>query len=177
MATKPSIEFSKERIRGIFTARGWRQVGYSEVINQDGSIHDFIDHNGDDFIQASEVTNGVRGWNRVSKHISYAGGVREDDHTVPEDTRTVSQYLKMAELIFEEIKAHPDIKVCGHNQFPNVSKACPSFSVEDFIDELNDETKLRKRLESYGVEEWYIESYIQLNEKIEEKNIVRGKIS
>lgn len=176
MASPARVKFSKSQIIQIFKNKGWRKVGYSTVINQDGTVHDFVEHNGDEFIQNDEITNGVRGWNSVSKHISYAGGV--NSNRKPKDTRTLSQYLKMAELVFEEIEKHPNIKVCGHNQFPRVSKACPSFSVTNFLDELSSKDKLKKRLRKLKAEDWFIDSYIiSVSGKIKEKNIVRGKIA
>jgi N-acetylmuramoyl-L-alanine amidase len=174
MASKPSIVFTRQNIIDLFKNIGWKKVGYRNVINQDGTVFSFTENNGDQFIQTAEITNGVRGFNDISQHISYAGGV--DDSGKPKDTRTLFQYLTMIDLILKEIKNHPQIKVVGHNQFVGVIKACPSFNVPSFLDEISDKERLKKKLQDYGASKSIIDKYLLLNIKINEANISRSTI-
>jgi hypothetical protein len=116
--------------------RGWRQVGYSNLFTLSGLNVVLVGDNGDNWVDAGEITNGVAGINGVSKHIVYAGGTDAQGH--PKDTRTDRQKKAMSEFVKQFVEQHPDILVAGHNQFAN--KACPSFDV-------------RKWLQSIGVAE------------------------
>lgn len=171
-ATPFGREYTEDGIRNIFKQKGWRQVGYRETIHFDGSVIEYIEHNHDDIVQGFEISNGAKGFNSISQHVSYIGGI--DSKGVPKDTRTLSQYLKLIEIVSEEIKRHPNIKVIGHNQLTN-KKACPSFFVPDFLDEINDKEKLAKKLISLGAESWFVDSYILISPTIPEKNIERSK--
>jgi N-acetylmuramoyl-L-alanine amidase len=175
MATYEGSEFTKQRIEDLFYIdKGWSRVGYSKVIHLDGEKSVFVEHDGDDWINSNEITYGARGHNSTSKHISYVGGV--DKKGKPKDTRTKEQYLAMVELIREELEAHPDVLILGHNQFKGVNKACPSFSVEQFLDEINDADKYKKKLQDLGVDDWMIDSFVHMRPIIPEKNIVRGNV-
>jgi hypothetical protein len=68
--------------------------------------------------------------NAFSKHIVYVGGM-DKAYKNPKDTRTAKQLETMKNYILAFIKKHPDIKVCGHNQYD--AKACPSFNVENYL--------------------------------------------
>lgn len=176
MASPPHVNFTKQGIVNIFKQKGWRQVGYRQVINADGTFYEFTEDNGDKFIQSNEITNGVRGFNTISQHISYAGGV--DENGKPKDTRTLSQYLTMIDLVLEEIERHPNILIVGHNQFKNVNKACPSFDVPKFLDEISNKTMLSKKMKSLGAGQTEIDLYLTLkNIEINEKNICRTTIN
>ena len=63
--------------------KGWKNPGYHYLIEADGKTHK---------IQPIELpSNGVRGYNRDSIHISYIGGIDED--LKPLDNRTPKQVL------------------------------------------------------------------------------------
>jgi hypothetical protein len=62
----------------------------------------------------------------------YAGGTDAQGH--PLDTRTEQQKKAMAEFVLEFVRRHPNVQVCGHNQFAN--KACPSFDVQKWWNDL-----------------------------------------
>jgi N-acetylmuramoyl-L-alanine amidase len=65
---------------------GWSRGGYHRIINRDGSIHKM--HPFD------ILTNGVKGFNAESIHISYVGGVEKDGKTGrfdAKDTRNNAQ--------------------------------------------------------------------------------------
>jgi hypothetical protein len=94
----------------------------------------------------SEITNGVAGHNSNSIHLSYIGGV--DASGRPIDNRTQSQRKALEELVLEASRLFPDAIIQGHRDFspdrnrngiiePNEwMKACPSFSVKTWLDEI-----------------------------------------
>lgn len=94
-----------------------------------------------------EVTNGAAGFNSVSRHIVYAGGVAKDGKT-PQDTRTPAQRSAMAEYVQDFHRRHPDVKIIGHRDLspdrngngkvePNEwTKACPSFEVSEWLESI-----------------------------------------
>jgi N-acetylmuramoyl-L-alanine amidase len=115
---------------------GWRSPGYHLVVDLDGKIHE---------VQPLEKpSNGVKGHNSDSIHISYIGGVDTEESTKSEDTRTDAQKASIIICIFYVIgfllrhqKQIPTIK--GHRDFsPDQNrdgvissweriKECPSF--------------------------------------------------
>jgi len=131
-ATPEGREVSADEIRRWHTSpkpkgRGWKQVGYSDIIHLDGTVENLVPYNDDDIVDSWEITNGASGINSISRHVVYAGGVSADDVKKAKDTRTWLQELAMITYVKETIARHPNIKVAGHNQF--AQKACPSFNV------------------------------------------------
>lgn len=94
-----------------------------------------------------EVTNGAAGFNSVSRHIVYAGGVAKDGKT-PQDTRTPAQRSAMAEYVQDFHRRHPDVKIIGHRDLSpdrngngkvepkEWTKACPSFEVSEWLESI-----------------------------------------
>ena len=105
--------------------RGWKQVGYSDMILLDGTLVNLVPYNEDENVDRWEITNGVAGINSYSRHVVYVGGT--DKNLKAKDTRTPEQLKTLTAYVLETIKKHPDICVAGHNQFSN--KDCPSFNV------------------------------------------------
>jgi N-acetylmuramoyl-L-alanine amidase len=54
------------------------------------------------------------------------GGVESDGKT-PESNFTHAQWRTLEAVVKDQKKMHPDAKVLGHRDLPNVNKACPSF--------------------------------------------------
>jgi N-acetylmuramoyl-L-alanine amidase len=106
--------------------RGWKQVGYSDMIHLNGQIENLVPYNNDDTIDKWEITNGQPGINYLSRHIVYVGGLSADGKKA-EDTRTEMQHAVLEGYVKKMIELFPTIKVAGHNQFQK--KDCPSFSV------------------------------------------------
>jgi N-acetylmuramoyl-L-alanine amidase len=136
-ATPEGRSVTPETIRNWHTkpkpvGRGWKQVGYSDLILLDGSRHRFVKHNGDTWIDPEEITNGATGINSVSRHICYVGGMSAD-MTQVKDTMTQAQNAMLSSIIAECLAYAPDILICGHNQWTN--KACPSFWVPRYLTE------------------------------------------
>jgi len=96
----------------------WTSVGYHKLIEPNGTVHSLenFDH----------PTNGVRGHNKHSIHISYIGGV--DKYNKPIDNRTAAQKESILECIDEALKyAGKKVFIQGHRDFEGVAKACPCF--------------------------------------------------
>lgn len=115
-------------IRGI-RGRGWDRVGYSDLIQLNGTLENLTPYDSDDNVATWELTYGTVGMNAISRHVVYAGGCTVG--MVPKDTRTQAQLLAMGNYIKQVVNAHPDILIAGHNQFAN--KACPSFDVPAYL--------------------------------------------
>lgn len=110
--------------------RGWKQVGYSDLITLGGQVVNMVPYNQNNEVDPWEITNGVEGINSVSRHVVYAGGC--DAKMQPADTRTPLQILALADYVRKTIRNHPNILVAGHNQFDS-KKACPSFNVPQWL--------------------------------------------
>ena len=110
--------------------RGWKQVGYTDLIHLDGTIEQLADNDYDDMIQPWEITNGAAGYNSQCIHICYVGGL---DHLGrAKDTRTPAQRAAL-EYLCSMIKANnSEVKIVGHN-YLNRGKACPCFDVEKWL--------------------------------------------
>ena len=91
---------------------GWKNPGYHFIVEQDGNIKQLQD--------LDKPTNGVRGYNSNSIHISYIGGKQVDDRT-PEQEIALEAIVKVLHAMF------PKAKIQGHRDFPGVKKSCPRF--------------------------------------------------
>lgn len=135
-ATPEGRDVTSDEIRRWHTSpppkgRGWKQVGYADMIHLDGRVENLVPYNNDDIVDAWEITNGVSGINSIGRHVVYVGGVEANDVKKARDTRTWLQELAMIKYVKETIARHPNIKVAGHNQF--AQKACPSFDVPKWL--------------------------------------------
>lgn len=124
---------NKDVLLKIFKSYGWSKPGYHLFINRDGSIDTLVQFNKDRYITYSEIANGAKGYNSVSIHISYDGGV--DENLRPKDTRTIYQKVSLYEILRDFKLNNPDLKIIGHNNISN--KACPSFDVLKEYESLN----------------------------------------
>lgn len=109
--------------------RGWRQVGYTDMIHIDGRVERLVPNNEDAYVDGWEVTNGAKGYNSASRHIVYVGGLARDGKT-PADTRTQAQKAALLAYVKDFHKRFPWAEVCGHRDLPGVAKACPCFDVK-----------------------------------------------
>ena len=128
----------KEEIGGVpvfkLTGRGWRVPGYRQMINLKGEVVTIVTDNGDGFLDPWEVTNGVAGINNTAIHDVYVGGVDANNVRNARDTRTPAQKEAMKLETLEMIKRFPNILIGGHYHF--AAKACPSFNVEKWLEEI-----------------------------------------
>lgn len=110
--------------------RGWKQVGYTDMIHLDGTVERLVDNNEDANVDPWEITNGAKGYNSVSRHVVYAGGCARDGKT-PKDTRTPGQLKAMEAYVKDFHKRFPGVRIIGHNEV--AAKACPSFDVQKWL--------------------------------------------
>lgn len=107
--------------------RGWKQVGYTDMVHLDGRVERLVENNEDAYVDGWEVTNGAKGYNSTSRHIVYVGGKTTDGR--PADTRTEAQKVALRRYVEDFRKRFPWADVCGHRDLPNVKKDCPCFDV------------------------------------------------
>jgi len=137
-ATPEGREVSSKEIRHWHTdpvkkgGRGWKQVGYTDLFHLDGTVERLVKNNEDAEVDPWEVTNGAAGYNSVSRHVVYAGGLAKDGKTV-KDTRTAAQLKAMTAYVRDFHERFPQIKIVGHGELPGVKKACPSFDVAGWL--------------------------------------------
>lgn len=137
-ATPEGREVTAAEIKQWHTAppprgRGWRQVGYTDIFHLDGRCERLVGNNEDAQVDPWEMTNGAAGFNAVSRHIVYVGGVGKDGK--PKDTRTPLQKSEMARYVRKFHRRHPDVKIIGHRDL-NKGKACPSFDVAAWLKQI-----------------------------------------
>lgn len=105
----------------------WKSPGYHFIFLPDGTVVKLL--------SIDQVSNGVAGHNAHSINMSYIGGV--DENGRPVDNRTDAQIAAMIKLLRELIVQFPDAIICGHRDFPGVTKACPSFDVATWLDAID----------------------------------------
>lgn len=101
----------------------WKTVGYHFIIKPDGTPVNLL--------PIEHPSNGVKGHNYNSIHISYIGGV--DEHGRAVDNRTPLQIQTQIDLIRNFLDVFPHADVLGHRDFPGVQKKCPSFDVRAWL--------------------------------------------
>lgn len=120
-------------IRSWHRGRGWRDIGYHYVITRDGTLEK---GRPDDMPGAHEPKI-----NRSSISVCLVGGApplgsRAHKRGLGENNFTPAQFETLRELLEELHEAHPDAKIIGHRDVPGVRKACPSFDVGEWLDEI-----------------------------------------
>ena len=116
---------------------GWNIGGYHYLIFPNGKIEKLY--------PLSQITNGVKGYNSESIHISYVGGIDSNGKAI--DNRTPSQkesILEVLGLVYKELKQYQEVDsilIRGHRDFsPDKNgnniidpweriKECPCFDV------------------------------------------------
>lgn len=138
-ATAEGREVTASQIRAAHTnpvskgGRGWRVVGYTDMIHLDGNIERLVDNNEDANVDPWEVTNGAKGYNSISRHIVYAGGLASDGKTA-KDTRTKAQKEALKRYVLDFHRRFPEVRIIGHNEV--AAKACPCFDVQAWLKEI-----------------------------------------
>lgn len=106
---------------------GWKSPGYHRLIEASGKVHELLPYD--------KVSNGVKGYNANSIHISYIGGI--DSESRPMDNRTPEQVMAMIQLIYEAKRMFPKAVVLGHRDVLQRRTAewkdCPSFDVKAWL--------------------------------------------
>lgn len=101
------------------------QISYHFVIELDGTLVRTL----------PDTAKGahVGGANSGNVGVCYVGGC--DKAMNAKDTRTPAQKTALRTLVRTYQDRHPGIAVRGHNEWPGVKKACPSFDVSDWLKE------------------------------------------
>ena len=134
-ATPEGRDVTPEDIRRLHTSpvsaggRGWKQVGYTDLIRLDGTVERLVNNNEDANVDPWEITNGAKGYNSISRHIVYAGGC--DKSMNPKDTRTAAQEKALVTYVRDFHRRFPKVRIIGHNEI--AAKACPSFDVQKWL--------------------------------------------
>lgn len=134
-ATPEGREVTKADIeQWHLVGRGWSRVGYSDLIQLDGTLVNLQEFNQDDQVDPWELTNGAKGYNSKARHVVYAGGCENKAGLPAKDTRTKAQLKALETYVKFMVLRHPDIKVIGHNQI--AAKDCPSFHVPSWLQQI-----------------------------------------
>jgi N-acetylmuramoyl-L-alanine amidase len=97
---------------------GWRNPGYHVIIDLEGKKHYLLPFD--------QTSNGVRGYNSKSLHVSYIGGVDPLNYKKALDSRTEEQKCAMLEVEIEMIQwlvangkkdCHNNLMILGHRDF------------------------------------------------------------
>ena len=123
-ATPEGRNISVEDITRWHIDRGFTTIGYHYVVLLDGTIE-----RGRPEEQAGAH---CKGHNSRSIGVAYVGGC--DKAMRPKDTRTTPQRASLIHLLKELKVKYPKATIHGHNEFAN--KACPSFDVQKWINEI-----------------------------------------
>jgi N-acetylmuramoyl-L-alanine amidase len=133
-ATSPSA--TTQAILNNWRKMGWTSNGYHWLIDRHGIATRLQDD--------ELVSNGVKGHNSRSIHLSYIGGLVKGKGV---DTRTTEQKETLKMLVEEYLVKYPNAKVLGHRDLsPDLDKdgiiepkewvkICPCFSVSDWLKE------------------------------------------
>lgn len=113
-ATYPNQDYGVKEIREMHLKKGWSDIGYHFVVQQDGSTQ--VGR------PIEKIGAHVRGNNSKTVGICYIGGL--DDKGKAKDTRTDKQKESLLKTIKELIEIYPTItKVVGHRDYsPDLNK-------------------------------------------------------
>ena len=100
----------------------WNDIGYHYVIYRDGSIHP-----GRPLAKEGAHT---KNHNAHSIGICYIGGM-DSEYKKAKDTRTPQQKEALVQLVKQLFELFGPRQGNGHNEY--AAKACPSFSVKDWV--------------------------------------------
>lgn len=128
-ATPPDMDIGAEEIRRWHTeGNGWSDIGYHYVIRRDGTVEPGRP------VAKQGAHCAARNGNVASIGICMVGGVKRDGkRLVVEDNFTRPQWLALRKLVRELQGEFPAIDtILGHRDL-DPGKACPSFSVRDWL--------------------------------------------
>ena len=125
-ASRANQQVTVETIRHWHVVeRGWSDIGYHWIIDRGGKVH--AGRN------ARMIGAHARGHNHESIGVCLIGGLGDGDE--PENNFTSGQMLTLQMLVESLQLRYPGAEVVGHNEL-NPYKACPSFFVDDWLEEI-----------------------------------------
>jgi len=122
-ASQPDPKTDVKTIDRWHRQRGFLMVGYHYVIKADGTVQKGRDE--------ESIGAHVEGFNHNSIGICMVGGV--DSAGKPANNFTVEQFQALTSLLSTLAGKYPKAKIQGHRDFPNVTKACPSFDLKAWL--------------------------------------------
>jgi len=136
-ATPPDMDVGVHEIRSWHTApspkgNGWADIGYHLVIRRDGLLEEGRP------VARQGAHCAARSGNVASIGICMVGGVRRETRAgktvlVAEDNFTKAQWASLRNAVRVLLDAYPEIDtILGHRDL-DPGKACPSFSVRDWL--------------------------------------------
>ena len=126
-ATPEGRDFTVSDIRRWHLQRGFSDIGYHYVIYRNGTICKGRN--------IDKVGAHCEGHNTYSVGICYIGGMTFDGKE-PKDTRTVQQKKSLVRLVKNLMEIHNLNASDVHCHYEFANKACPSFKIETFREEL-----------------------------------------
>ena len=120
-ATHPGMDIGADTIDKLHKQRGFRMIGYHEVVRRNGLIELGRMYN--------QQGAHAKGHNKDSLAICLIGGV--DDLNKPEDNFTDAQHTSLKQTLRHKLLLYPDATIHGHNEVSE--KACPSFDVQEWL--------------------------------------------
>lgn len=133
-ATPPSMDIGANEIRKWHKAKGWRDIGYHNVIRRNG----VLEHGRDLSLSGAHA----KGFNKSSIGVCMAGGV--DENGEAEDNFNPEQYATLRGYIDTMKNAFPDAATLGHRDLSvdlnedgaitpdEWMKECPCFDVKQW---------------------------------------------
>jgi N-acetylmuramoyl-L-alanine amidase len=101
----------------------WKSPGYHKIVKANGEVITLADD--------EAICNGVAGYNSLSLHASYIGGI--DSRGNPLDNRTQGQKDALSQVLHAWRAKYPNAKIQGHRDFLKRGvnwKECPSFDAK-----------------------------------------------
>ena len=124
-ATPPNMDIGIAEITEWHKARGLKTCGYHYVIRRDGTRQKGREINA--------IGAHVTGHNHHSVGLCMVGGVAA--HTLaPENNFTQEQWVTLYITLQELHAQYPKAVIVGHRDLDS-GKACPSFSVSEYVDD------------------------------------------
>ena len=123
-ATQAKADIGAADIDRWHRGQGWQTIGYHYVIRRTGLIEEGREED--------KIGSHVKNHNANSIGICMVGGVAADGKT-PENNFTPEQFASLKSLVARLKTKYTNAVVQGHRDFHGVAKACPSFSVKDWL--------------------------------------------
>ena len=129
-ANRPKSNITKKNgkayLWGEAQKRGFHTYGYNFVVYENGQSDTLIPINRNTLVEPNERACGVRGYNKISIHVAYVGGLNSLGY--PTNTLTIPASHELQRILDEIKEISPKTMICPHNKYSYQKKACPSFN-------------------------------------------------